>query len=66
MFKSLQLKLVTIFVLLVLAIMTVAGTFLVLRVCTGDFNLFQDGLGNIFTSEIILVLLQIIFCLLLV
>ncbi len=60
MFKSLQLKLVTIFVLLVLAIMTVAGTFLVLRVCTGDFNLFQDGLRNIFTSEIILVLLQII------
>ena len=32
MFKSLQLKLVTIFVLLVLAIMAVAGTFLVLRV----------------------------------
>lgn len=60
MFKSLQVKLVTIFVLIVLAIMTVAGTFLVLRVCTGNFNLLQDGLRNIFTSEIILVLLQII------
>ena len=51
MFKSLQVKLVTIFVLIVLAIMTVAGTFLVLRV--SDFyhesfysqrsSVFQDG-----------------------
>ena len=60
MFKSLQLKLLTIFVLLVLAIMTVAGTFLVLRVCAGNFNLFQDGLRNIFTNDVILILIQII------
>ncbi len=51
MFKSLQIKLVTIFVLLVLAIMSVAGTFLVLRVSDfyhGNFysqmsSVFQDG-----------------------
>lgn len=43
MFKSLQLKLVTIFVLLVLAIMTVAGTFLVLRVSDFYYGSFQNA-----------------------
>ena len=49
MFKSLQLKLVTIFVLLVLAIMTVAGTFLVLRVYTYHGEKFYSDLNSVFT-----------------
>jgi len=60
MFKSLQLKLVTIFVLIVLAIMTVAGTFLVLRVGVDNFDLFQSGIKGFFTNKSIITLLQTI------
>ena len=53
MFESLQLKLVTIFVLLVLAIMTVAGTFLVLRVYIFHHDKFQADMAAVFTDEFI-------------
>ena len=53
MFKSLQLKLVTIFVLFVLAIMTVAGTFLVLRVYVYHYDDFYNGIESVFTDEFI-------------
>lgn len=49
MFKSLQWKLVTVFVLLVLAIMTVAGTFLVLRVSDFYHGMFAEEMANTFT-----------------
>lgn len=51
MFKSLQIKLVTIFVLLVLAIMSVAGTFLVLRVSDLYHSNFENDMDAIFASE---------------
>ncbi len=51
MFKSLQIKLVTIFVLLVLAIMSVAGTFLVLRVSDLYHGDFVNDMDAIFQSE---------------
>ncbi len=51
MFKSLQSKLVTIFVLLVLAIMSVAGTFLVLRVYVFHTEEFQQQMSQVFTDE---------------
>ena len=51
MFKSLQLKLVTIFVLLVLAIMTVAGTFLVLRVYVFHYDKFYQQMSEVFTDD---------------
>ncbi len=47
MFKSLQIKLVTIFVLLVLAIMSVAGTFLVLRVSVFYHNGFVNNVDSV-------------------
>ncbi len=53
MFKSLQLKLITIFVLLVLAIMTVAGTFLVLRLYVYHCDLFYDDMSAVFTDEFV-------------
>jgi len=53
MFKSLQLKLVTIFVLLVLAIMSVAGTFLVLRVYDSQHRIFNNEISAVFTEEFI-------------
>jgi len=53
MFKSLQLRLITIFVLLVLAIMTVAGTFLVLRVYVFHHEDFKSDMSAVFTNEFI-------------
>lgn len=53
MFKGLQWKMVTIFVLLVLAIMSVAGTFLILSVTDSYHNLFADEMDSIFTDEFI-------------
>lgn len=53
MFKSLQLRLITIFVLLVLAIMTVAGTFLVLRVCIFHQESFKKEMNSVFTDEFV-------------
>ncbi len=53
MFKSLQWKLVTVFVLLVLAIMTVAGTFLVLRVSDYYHDMFATEMANTFTPGFI-------------
>ena len=53
MFKSLQLKLVTIFVLIVLAIMSVAGTFLVLQVYAEYHIAFKSDMEHIFTDEYI-------------
>ncbi len=50
MFKSLQIKLVTIFVLLVLAIMSVAGTFLVLRVSVFCHNGFINNVDSVFEN----------------
>lgn len=51
MFKSLQIKLVTIFVLLVLAIMSVAGTFLVLRVSDFYHSNFENRVGSVLENE---------------
>lgn len=53
MFKRLQGKLVTIFVLLVLAIMTVTGTFLILSVSNFYHKLFATELDSVFNSEFI-------------
>ena len=53
MFKSLQLKLVTIFVLIVLAIMSVAGTFLVLQVYAEYHIAFKSDMEKTFTDEYI-------------
>ncbi len=51
MFKSLQSRLITIFVLLVLAIMMVAGTFLVLRVYVYHYDEFYKQMSFVFTDE---------------
>lgn len=53
MLKSLQWKMVTIFVLLVLAIMSVAGTFLILSVTDSYYTLFADEMDSIFTEDFI-------------
>lgn len=53
MFKSLQVKLVTIFVLLVLAIMSVAGTFLVLQTYYFHCDSFKEDMESVFTEEYI-------------
>lgn len=53
MFKSLQVKLITIFVLLVLAIMSVAGTFLVLQTYYFHCNSFKSDMESVFTEEYI-------------
>lgn len=58
MFKSLQWKMVTIFVLLVLAIMSVAGTFLILSVTSFYHNMFADEMDSIFTESFISQLVQ--------
>lgn len=50
MFKSLQWKLVSVFVLLVLAIMAVAGTFLVWRVSDYYHHTFTEEMENTFHS----------------
>ncbi len=51
MFKSLRFKLVTIFVLLVLAIMSIAGTFLVLRVTDFYHCGFSEKMTEIFDDD---------------
>lgn len=53
MFKRLQGKLVTIFVLLVLAIMTVTGTFLILSVSRFYHELFATELNSVFEPEFV-------------
>ncbi len=53
MFKSLQWKMVTIFVLLVMAIMSVAGTFLILSVTESYHQLFVEEMNSIFTDSFI-------------
>ncbi len=53
MFKGLQWKIVMIFVLMVMAIMSVAGTFLVLSVTNSYYNLFADEMDSIFTESFI-------------
>ncbi len=53
MLKSLQWKMVTIFVLLVLAILSVAGTFLIFSVTDSYYNLFADEMDSIFTEDFI-------------
>ncbi len=53
MFKSLQWKLVSVFVLLVLAIMTIAGTFLVIRVSGFYHDMFASEMARTFTPEFI-------------
>ena len=53
MFKRLQGKLVTIFVLLVLAIMTVTGTFLILSVSNFYHQIFATELDSVFSTEFI-------------
>ncbi len=53
MFKSLQWKMVAIFVLLVLAIVSVTGTFLVLSVTNSYYYLFAEEMNSIFTEPFI-------------
>ncbi len=53
MFKGLQWKMVTIFVLLVLAIMAIAGTFLILTVTESYHQMFADEMNSIFTDSFI-------------
>ncbi len=53
MFKGLQWKMVTIFVLMVLAIMSVTGTFLILSVTNAYHNLFAGEMDSIFTDSFI-------------
>jgi len=53
MFKKLQGKLVTIFVLLVLAIMTVTGTFLILSVSNFYHELFAEEMDSMFEPEFV-------------
>lgn len=53
MFKVLQWKIVMIFVLMVMAIMAVAGTFMVLSVTNTYYNLFADEMDSIFTESFI-------------
>lgn len=53
MFKKLQGKLVTIFVLLVLAIMTVTGTFLILSVSDFYHEMFTEEMDSLFEPEFV-------------
>ena len=53
MFKRLQGKLVTIFVLLVLAIMTVTGTFLILSVSNFYHEMFAEEMDSMFEPEFV-------------
>ena len=53
MFKSLQWKMVTIFVLMVLAIMTAAGTFLILSVTGFYHNLFANEMDSVFNDSFV-------------
>lgn len=53
MFKSLQWKMVAIFVLLILAVMSVAGTFLILSVTNFYHDMFAGEMDAIFTDSFI-------------
>ncbi len=53
MFKSLQWKMVTIFVLLILAVMSVAGTFLIISVTNFYHDMFAGEMDAIFTDSFI-------------
>ncbi|MBP3336900.1 MAG: HAMP domain-containing protein [Clostridia bacterium] len=53
MFKSLQWKMVTIFVLLILAVMTVAGTFLIASVTNFYHELFVSELDSVFNENVV-------------
>ncbi len=53
MFKSLQWKMVTIFVLLILAVMTVAGTFLIASVTNFYHELFASELDTVFSETFV-------------
>ena len=53
MFKSLQWKMVTIFVLLILAVMTVAGTFLIASVTNFYHEMFASELDSVFTESFV-------------
>jgi len=53
MFKSLQWKMVTIFVLLILAVMSVAGTFLIISVTNFYHDMFAGEMDAIFTESFI-------------
>lgn len=53
MFKSLQWKMVTIFVLLILAVMTVVGTFLIASVTNFYHELFLSELNAVFTETVV-------------
>lgn len=53
MFKGLQWKMVTIFVLLVLAIMAIAGTFLILSITESYHQMFADEMNSIFTDSFV-------------
>ncbi|MBE7022580.1 MAG: cell wall metabolism sensor histidine kinase WalK [Ruminococcaceae bacterium] len=53
MFKSLQWKMVAVFVLLVLAIMSVVGTFLILSVTNFYHNMFAGEMDSVFTESFI-------------
>lgn len=53
MFKGLQWKIVTIFVLLVLSIMAIAGTFLILSVTDSNHQMFVEEMNSIFTDSFI-------------
>jgi len=58
MFKSLQWKMVVIFLLLVLAIMSVVGTFLILSVTNFYHDMFADEMDSLFTESFIQQLAQ--------
>lgn len=53
MFKSLKWKLVTVFVLLVLIIMSVAGSFLVLRISYSYHDMFVKEMTNAFSDSFV-------------
>lgn len=53
MFKSLQWKIVAMFLLLVLALLTIAGTFLILSVTEFYNNLFAEEMDSVFDSAFI-------------
>jgi len=53
MFKSLQWKIVAIFVLLILAVMSVAGTFLIVSVTNFYHDMFAGEMDAVFTESFI-------------
>lgn len=53
MFKSLQWKLVMVFVLLMMTVMTVAGSYLVLRISFSYHNIFQEEMEKTFQAGVV-------------